>query len=230
MTITYGLRNPKTGRIIRLAENLAFHGDSSCHLSEEPGLPYWKVKNFANLVSTICEDRPRQISNSKTPEWRSVNPHECQPIAFITEVGRDVDGGDPVCRTERLMTFDLGNVFDAREPLCRTVGIDTQHYGIMQTIFTQYDMDRIDTMSLALVWSSGATHMRGDIALTHDKGPARIIGVAELPARWPLNEEQEAFKPFHDEKIFLVLLDTSELVTWIDFDQIDPDNRLNAAA
>jgi hypothetical protein len=230
MTITYGLRNPTTGRIIRLAENLAFHGDSSCHLSEAPELPYWKVENFADLVTTICEDRPSKISHRNVPEWRSVNPHECQPIGFITEVGRDVDGGDPVFRTERLVTFDLGIVLDLRKPLNRTVGIDTQHYGIMQTIFTKYDMDRIDTMSLALVWSNGPMHLRGDIGLTHDKGPARIIGVADLPGRWPLTPEQEAHKPFPDAKISLVLLDTAELVTWIDFDQIDPDNRLNAAA
>jgi hypothetical protein len=230
MTITYGLRNPTTGRVIRLAENLAFHGDYSCHLSEVTDLPYWKVGNFADLVETICEDRPRQTSTQKKPEWRSVNPQVCQPIAFITEVGRDVEGGDPVCRTERLETFDLGFVLDLRQPMNRTVGIDTQHYGIMQNIFTRYDMDRIDTMSLALVWSNGPMHVRGDIGLAHDKGPARIIGVADLPERWPITPEQAAHKPFPDAKISLVLLDTSELVTWLDFDQIDPDNRLNAAA
>jgi hypothetical protein len=229
MTITYGLRNATTGRIIRLAENLAFHGDSSCHLSDSPDLPYWKT-GFADLVATICEDRPREKSHRGIPEWRSVDPKTCQPIAFITEVERDIAGGDPVCRTERLETFDLGVVLDLRQPMNRTVGIDTQHYGIMQTIFTKYDMDRIDTMSLALVWYNGVMHVRGDIGWTHDKGPARIVDVADLPGRWPLTEEQQAYKPFEDAKIALLLLDTAELESWLDLDQIDTDTRLNAAA
>jgi hypothetical protein len=230
MTITYGLRNPTNGRIIRLAENLAFHGDYSCHLSESPDLPYWKVEKFSDLVMTVCENIPEKDSHRKTPAWRTVNPHACQSIAFITEVGRDIEGGDPVCRTERLETFDLGIVLDLRQPMNRTVGIDTQHYGIMQTIFSRYDMDRIDTMSLALVWYNGLLHVRGDIGLTHDKGPARIIGVADLPGRWPLTEEQQAHNPFPDAKIALLLLDTAELETWLDFDQIHPDTGLNAAA
>jgi hypothetical protein len=229
MTITYGLRNPATGRIIRLAENLAFHGDSSCHLSEAPDLPYWKT-GFSDLVATICEDRPREKSHRGIPEWRSVDPKTCQPIAFITEVERDIAGGDPVCRTERLETFDLGTVLDLRQPMNRTVGIDTQHYGIMQNIFTKYDMDRIDTMSLALVWYNGVMHVRGDIGWTHDKGPARIVGVADLPERWTLTEEQQAYKPFEDAKIALLLLDTAELESWLDLDQIGPDTSLNAAA
>jgi hypothetical protein len=91
-------------------------------------------------------------------------------------------------------------------------------------------MDRIDTMSLALVWYNGVMHVRGDIGWTHDKGPARIVGVADLPERWTLTEEQQAYKPFENAKIALLLLDAAELEGWLDFDQIDPDTRLNAAA
>ncbi len=230
MTITYGLRNPTTGRIIRLAENLAFHGDSSCHLSEAPELPYWKVKNFADLVTTICEDRPRATSHRNVPEWRSINPHECQPIAFITEVERDIEDGDPICRTERLKTFSIGNIYDLRAARHQTSDIAHIHYGLMQKIFIRYDMDRIETMSLATIWHRGGyPSVVGDIGLTHDKGPARIVGITDLPEDWPLTEEQQAHKPFPDAKISLLLLDTAELVTWLDFDQIDPDTRLNAS-
>lgn len=228
MALEYGLRNTENGRIIRIAENLAFHGDYSCHLSEDPALPYWKVQNFADLVTTVCEDRPRAKSTCKTPEWRAVNPHACQPIAFITEVGRDIEGGDPVSRTERLVTFELNAVLDLRNPLNQTTAIDTVHYGIMQNIFTRYDMDRIETMSLALTWLDDVQAAIGEIGLTHEKGPARIIGVADLPADWQLTEEQKEFKPAPGAKASLLLLDTAELVSWLDFDQIDPDNRLRA--
>lgn len=230
MTINYGLRNPTTGRIIRLAENLAFHGDYSCHLSEAPELPYWKVKSFAHLVETICENRPQEQSYKNVPEWGTVSPWICQPIGFITEVGRDIEGGDPVSITERLVTFEVGFILDLRQSINRTAKINTKHYGVMQHIFARYDMDRIETMSLALVWSNGPMQVRGDIGMTHDKGPARIIDVAALPEDWQLTEEQKAYEPFPDANISLLLLDTSELESWLDFDQIDPDTRLNAAA
>jgi hypothetical protein len=230
MTITYGLRNPMTGRIIRLVENRAFHGDSSCYLSESPNNPYWQVANFADLVTTWTVDPTEKESDRKAPEWRFVNPHACQPIGFITEVEHDVNGGDPVSRTERLVTFEIGSVYDLREPINRTMAIETQHYGIMQETFTRYDMDRIDTMSLAIVWHEGHLHLRGDIGLTHDKGPARIVEVADIPAHWPLTEEQMAYQPFPEAKVSLLLLDTAELVTWLDFEPIHGDSKLAKTA
>lgn len=54
------------------------------------------------------------------------------------------------------------------------------------------------------------------------------VEYADVPANWTITPEQDAFKPFPEVNRSLALLDTAELLTWLDYNQIDSDPRLAA--
>jgi len=121
-------------------------------------------------------------------------------------------------------------VYDLRPSLYQTTSIDSIHYGILQGIFPTYDMDRHENMSIAIVAHQRGSqiNMRGDIGLTEEKGPSRVVDYAVLPDDWPLTEEQAGHRPYGDETAHaLLLLDTAGLEVWLDFDQMDVDVSLS---
>lgn len=226
MTNQYGLRDPKTGLIARISRQL-----SGCSLSFEPSKPFWMTTSLAGLITTYCEIEPEAPSSS-APRWSAeISPKLCTPIRFLTECDHDIAGGDPIARREFLQSFDLGSVYDLRNSLYRGGDLTNIHYGRMQQLFTNYDMDKIEHQSLAIVSKSGAhPNLRGDIGITHDIGPARIMGVADVPEDWVFSSEQtEHFKELAAKgwTQMLVLLDSHELENWLDFDSIDPDTSLS---
>jgi hypothetical protein len=219
MAADYGLRNPKTGRIIRI---------NSFMLSEDLRDPVWRVE-LTDLVATFCEDREVFQANATVPCWGVVDVRACEPIRHVIDTEYDVEGGDPVSVTKRIERFDIGNVYDFRGDMNFGGDIASKHYGPMQSVFSAYDMDKVETMSLGLVFFDGGfANLRGDIGLTRDRGPARIVGVADVPSDWPLTDAQIDHR--HGWKRSLILLDTAELESWLDFDNVDADPTIKCSA
>ncbi|NTF18264.1 hypothetical protein G6L37_07575 [Agrobacterium rubi] len=222
---TYGIRNKETGRIVRKAIVHRTNAMKFFHLSEDIDDPKWEVADFADLVRTFVENRTDGESTSWVPSWGQllIDGQRYQPIRFRTERDYDVEGGDPVTTREWLETFDLGTVYELRTSVCQTRSIDEVHYGILQGLFGRYDMDRHEHMSLAMIAHSGegTPNLHGDMGMTRDHGPSRIIGLADLPEDWPISDEQLNHKPFADTRWSLVLLDKTELESWLDFDDIE---------
>lgn len=231
---TYGLRNIETGRFVRVAQENKSTGYLAFRLSEDVDAPRWETVSLADLVTLIVEDRPEYESTLAVPAWGGFRPelNVYQPVRFRSEFGYDVEGGDPVTKAEWIETFNLGDVYDFRQPISQTRSIDNTHYGVLQALFTQYDMDRHENMSVALIAhkEGGVFSLRGDIGLTSDRGPARIVGVADVPEDWPISDDQLNHKPFDDTKWSLLLLDKTELENWVDFERIDTKSSLSPAA
>lgn len=144
----------------------------------------------------------------------------------------DIEGGDPISTTHHIKTFSIGSVFDARPARVHGGDLTNIHYGIMQTIFSRYDMDKIDHQSLGIIpYKDGTPQLLGDLILTSDIGPARIVGVVDLPKDWKLTAAQtEEFAAMTDAgwQFALVLSDSHELESWLDFDEFEPNAKLNS--
>lgn len=218
----YGLRNRNTGLVVRVETvDGGMYGPKPA-LTYDRGRPFWQTDDLQGLIMTAFEDRPRFNALPETPIWNGVDIRECDAIRFFEEAEYGPGGGDPVSVTHYIKTFDL-EIYDLRDIRHQTADIMTVHYGGMQKVFRAYDMDKIDTMTLALVpvmQGEDASNMRGDVAVTESRGPCRIVEEAPLPEWWELNDVQKTLVEDGLE-LRLLLLDMAELGTWLDYDTID---------
>jgi hypothetical protein len=218
----FGLRNRKTGLVVRLETVSGGIYGPKAGLTYDLGCPFWQTDNVQDLIMTAFEDRPPYNAHPETPTWNGIDVSECDPVRFFEHIEYGPGGGDPVAVTQYMRTFEF-EIIDLRETRFQTADIMNIHYGIMQKIFSAYDMDKIDTMALAVVpvpAGTVTTGLRGDIGITATRGPCRIVEEVFLPSEWELTTVQMAQREEGLEHR-LLLLDKADLAVWFDYDTID---------
>jgi hypothetical protein len=221
----FGLRNRNTGLVMRVETvNGGIYGPKHA-LTYDRDRPFWKTGDIQGLIMTVLEDRPRYNALPETPTWNGVDVRECDPVRFFEHCEYGPEGGDPIAVTHYMKTFDF-EVLDMRDARYQTADVMKVHYGPMQRIFQRYDMDKIDTMALAIVGfvpevdATDDLGLVGDVGITTTRGPCRIVEVVRAPDDWELNELQQKEREDGMEHR-LVLLDAADLAAWFDYDTID---------
>jgi hypothetical protein len=221
----YGLRNRNTGLVVRVGVvEGGIYGPKHA-LTYDRDRPFWKTDDVQGLIMTALEDRPRYNALPETPTWNGVDVRECDPVRFFEHCEYGPQGGDPIAVTQYMKTFEF-EILDMRDARYQTADVMTVHYGPMQTILKRYDMDKIDSMALAIVGFHPVVGVAddlglvGDIGITTTRGPCRIVEVVPVPDDWELNELQRKERE-DGTKHRLVLLDAADLGSWFDYDTID---------
>lgn len=199
--ITYGLRDPKSGKFLRLEieDNTGkdFCGEETVRLSVDPwndAAPRFEVEDVGDLLRMSSED-PAWFNSSRTrPAWGRFEPAKLLPTRYETTLTYDRDGedADPVAAVSSALFIELpvrfhGSVHRTRDKtpanvLQRAFG---EAYAVIASSAGAEDYTQTIYAETVLIDTAGQAAEPGMMMVTPNGNTGQIDAIVPVPEGWP---------------------------------------------
>lgn len=198
--ITYGFRDPKSARFIKLEiesnEGRDMCGAETVRFSTNPwdkDAPRYEVEDLRDLMATFSEDPHWFNSSRERPSWNGFNPASLLPAQYeaVLQFDSDLPGADPVSATHSALFMELPRRFEGPVHMTR----DGTPEGVLLRAFGEAYAALERTVSAGgddAIWSevmlvdtSEAEAEAGMFLTTGNRNTGQIDAIVPVPEGWP---------------------------------------------